>query len=368
MSRFSDLIADHARPLCVNAPSRRPRPAVSQPIPRRVKLAANESPYGPSPKAVAAMRAAAEGCHLYPDDDALELRRNIAERHGVEADQVLVSAGLTALLATIARTLLQSGRNAVTSERSFVVYRHVTSATGAKLVETRGREDGYDLDAIFSAIDTSTRLVFFANPNNPTGTMVESGAVERFLERVPPHVVVVIDEAYYDYAQHFANSRGVQYSSPDFVRHENVVLLRTFSKAHGLAGVRVGYGVGPVELIAYLARMQDMFSVSNVAQAAALAALEDEEHIRFAVERNAQQAEWLAGEISKLGYRVIPTWTNFLCCDVGQDASAIARRLREQGLIILPLGQWGAPTSIRITVGIPEQNQSFLDALRKISV
>jgi len=316
---------------------------------------------------MAAMRKVLEKSHLYPDNDALQLRRKLAELHSLEADEVIVSAGLTGLLTVIARTLLQPGRSAITSECSFLAYGISTRAVGARLVETPRRKDGYDLDAILSAIDPSTRIVFLANPNNPTGTLIESSAVERFLQRVAPHVVVVIDEAYYDYARHFAAARGVEYSSPDYVRRwQNLVLLRTFSKAHGLAGLRIGYGLGRAELIAYFARLQDTFSVSGVAEAAAVAALEDQEHVRFAVENNAMEAERLAHEISRLGCRVVPTWANFLCCDLGQDAAAVARELRAEGVVVLPLGEWGAPTSLRITVGTAEQNRIFLGAFRKI--
>jgi len=366
MTRFSELVADHVRALGVETPAQ-PRRGVSPAVPHRLKLAANESPYGPSPKAVAAMRRVLENSHVYPDNDALELRQKIAELHSVETDEVIVSAGLTYLLTVIARTLLQPGRTAITSQCSFVAYGISTRSVGARLVETPRCHDGYDLDAILSAIEQNTRIVFLANPNNPTGTLIESGAVERFLQQVPPNVVVVIDEAYYDYARHFAAIRGGEYSSPDYTRRwQNVVLLRTFSKAHGLAGLRIAYGLGRGELIAYLARMQDTFSVSGVAQAAAVAALDDTEHVRFAVENNAVEAQRLAQEISRLGCRVVPTWANFLCCDLGQEAEAVARELRGEGVVVLPLRAWGAPTSLRITVGTSEQNRIFLGAFRKV--
>jgi histidinol-phosphate aminotransferase len=365
MNRFSELLADHVRSLNLKPPSK-PQPTSAQRVPRRIKLAANESPYGPSPKAVAAMRDAVLNSHLYPDDDALQLRLKLAEIHSVGPVQVIVSAGLTSLLTVIARILLQPGRQAVTSACSFLVYQTATRAVGAQIVETPTLRDGYDLDAIVSAIDDSTRVIFLANPNNPTGTLLDSPSVERFLDQVPAHVLVVIDEAYFDYAQHFGKIRNVQYSSPAYSQRDNVLVLRTFSKAHGLAGLRVGYGVGPAELIACLAQMQDMFSVSGIAQAAALAALEDTEHVRFAVESNAKQAEQLAREIASLGCRVVPTWTNFVCCDIGRDAAEVARKLRAEGIVILPLNAWGAPQCLRVTVGTAEQNQIFLEAFRKI--
>ena len=178
---------------------------------------------------------------------------------------------------------------------------------------------------------------------------------------------MILDEAYFDYATFFAAARGVDYShSLDYVGNErNVVVFRTFSKAHGLAGIRVGYGIGPAELMAYFRRVQDMFAVSCVAQAAALAALEDIEHVRYAVENNAKQAQWLAREISSLGYSVIPVWTNFISIDVKDDAREVARRLRAEGVLIRPLTAWGAPTSIRVTIGTGEQNQKFLQAFQK---
>ncbi len=334
-----------------------------------VKLNANESPYGPSPGAVAAMRAALDSSNWYPDDHSITLRQHLAKAHGVTPQQVLIANGTTSLLGVIARTLLGPGRNAITSACSFISYPVVTRAAGATLVETPPLQGGYDLDAIAAAIEPDTRLVFLANPNNPTGTLVDAAALERFLDQMPAQVIVVLDEAYYDYAHYFAAQRGIEYSrSLSYPRDErNVVVLRTFSKAHGLAGIRVGYGIGPAELMAYFERVQDTFAVSSIAQAAALAAAEDKAHIRFAVENNATQSHSLAAEISKLGYPVIPTWTNFVCIDVGQDAREVARKLRGERVLIRPLGAWGAPTSVRVTVGTAEQNQIFLHALQKIS-
>lgn len=367
MGRFFDLVTDPVRLLGPYAPAvRETRPQSDTAL---LKLNANESPYGPSPRAVAAMRAALEGSHLYPDDGAVALRRKLAEVHGLRAEHFLISNGTTALLASMARALLRPGLKAVTSACSFIVYPMAVRATGATLAETPLRDGGYDLAAILAAVDDDTRLVFLANPNNPTGTLLEAARVEQFLKDVPPHVVVVLDEAYYDYAQHFATERGVEYSHAlDYVRSDkNIVVLRTFSKAHGLAGIRTGYGIGPAELMTYVARMQDTFAVSSVAQAAALAALDDEGHVRYAVENNARQAKWLAAEIAKLGFVAIPTWANFLFFDVKQDAREFARRLGREGVLIRPLHAWGAPTAVRVTIGSAEQNQRFVQALQTIS-
>jgi histidinol-phosphate aminotransferase len=274
------------------------------------------------------------------------------------------------LLSLLCQTLLAPGLNAVTSERSFIVYSMAVQGAGARLIEVpmRSGEDSFDLEAVLAAIDSNTRIVFLANPNNPTGTMLEAAVVERFLAQLPGHVVVVLDEAYYEFAQHFAALRKITYSkSLDCLRQgASVVVLRTFSKAHGLAGLRVGYGLGPAELLGYCARMRNTFSVSSVAQAAAIAAINDQEHIQLVVENNFLQSRVLAQGLSALGYRVVPTCANFLFCDLGEDAASIASRLQDEGVAVRPLGSWGAPNCIRVTIGTPEQNQAFLQAARRI--
>jgi histidinol-phosphate aminotransferase len=282
---------------------------------------------------------------------------------------VVPTAGSTALLGIIARTLLAPGLNAITSERSFIVYPIATQAAGGKLILTPLKHDGYDLDAVVTAIDRHTRIIYLSNPNNPTGTMVSAAEVDRFIEKVPDHVVVILDEAYSDFAQYFADERGLEYSHGlDYIRQgRKVVVLRTFSKAYGLAGVRVGYGIGPPELMTYFGKMRTTFSVSTVAQFAALAALEDEAHTRMAIVNNAEQAVVLAKGIAEIGYRVVPTWTNFLYCEAHDHAPQITERLQEEGVIVRPLAAWGAPKAMRVTVGTPEQNRFFLKAFRKVT-
>ena len=333
-----------------------------------IKLDSNENPFGPSARAVDAMRDVLSAANFYPDDDCSQLRHKLAIHHGLPPEQVLVTAGSTAMLSLLCQTLLAPGQNAVTSERSFIVYSMAVRAVGAHLVEVPMRDDGFDLDAILAAIESNTRIVFLANPNNPTGTMLEAAAVERFLAQLPGHVVLVLDEAYYEFAEHFAALRKIKYSnSLDYLRQgASVVVLRTFSKAHGLAGLRVGYGLGPAELLGYCARMRNTFSVSSVAQAAAVAAIDDTEHIQRAVENNAVQSRVLAQGLSELGYRVVPTSANFLFCDLAEDAAAVANRLQDEGVAVRPLGGWGAPNCIRVTIGTPEQNQFFLQAARRL--
>jgi histidinol-phosphate aminotransferase len=359
MDRFFDLVTESARSAGPNAKT---TPDQSSGL---VKLNANESVYGPSPKAMAAMRTALDTCHLYPDNDSPNLRQKLAQKHGVLPEQIVVGNGTTALLGVIARTLLQSGLNAITSACSFISYPAVTQTASARLVEVPLLDRGFDLDGILRAIDANTRIVFLANPNNPTGSFLDAASLDRFLAKAPQHVIVVLDEAYFDYAQYFAEKRGVEYShSLDHVRaNRNVLVLRTFSKAHGLAGLRVGYAMGPAELISYIAQLQEVFALSTIAQAAAWAAVDDEEHIQRALRNNAVQAEWMEQKLKGFGYDVLPTWTNFVAIEVGEDSREFARRLRKQGVLVRPLSAWGAPTSIRVTLGTPEQNQFFVQAL-----
>ena len=346
-------------------PSPPSRPASSDGQRRLIKLDSNENPFGPSPRGIEAMRLALAESHAYPDDHCTELCRRLAAYHDIPSEQVLVTAGSTALLSLLCQTMLAPGLNAVTSERSFIVYAMAVHATGAQLIETPMREDRFDLDAILAAINEDTRLVFLANPNNPTGTMLEASAVDKFLADVPGHVVVVLDEAYYEFAVHFAALRQLAYSrSLEYLRRNaSVVVLRTFSKAHGLAGLRIGYGLGPAELLAYCARMRNTFSVSSVAQMAAVAALDDQNHIGRTISNNAAQAAVLQDGLTDLGYRVVPTSANFVYCDVGEDAAGVAARLRSEGISVRPLGAWGAPDCVRISIGTAEQNQTLLGAL-----
>jgi len=368
MSDYSQFVPEHVRSLSGYTPGKSLRQAQQESHVNCIKMASNENPFGPSPKAVEAMKDALAESNFYPDNDAIELRQRLAERHNVKPEQVVPTAGSTALLGIIARTLLSPGLNAVTSERSFIVYPIATQAAGGQLIQVPMRSDGFDLTAIAAAIDQHTRIVYISNPNNPTGTLLPANELDHFLDQVPNHVIVILDEAYYDFAQSFGVIRGMDYShSLDYVNQgRKVVVLRTFSKAHGLAGVRVGYGIGPAELMSYFARMRTTFSVSVVAQAAALAALDDDAHTQKTVQNNAEQSTRLMAAITGLGYYPIPTWANFLYCELGDDAAAVAKRLQAEGVIVRPLGPWGAPTAVRITIGTPEQNDIFLKAFKKV--
>ena len=367
MSRFEELVPEHVRALGAYTPGKPLRQAERESGVRMIKMASNENPFGPSPKALAAMNAAAPQVNLYPDNDVSQLRLRLAELHGVRPEQAVVDNGSTALLGVIARTLLHPGLNAITSERSFIIYPIAVKAAGGRLITAPMKNDAYDLDAIAAAIDNDTRIIFIANPNNPTGTLIDAATMDTFLSKVPEHVIVVLDEAYCDFATDFAAARGIEYShSLDYVREErNIVVLRTFSKAHGLAGMRVGYGLGPAVLMQYFNRMRTTFSVSALAEAAALAALDDREHFEKTIANNRSGAEFLSRKLSEMGYRPIPTFANFIFFDAGEDAAALSKRIQSEGVIVRPLGPWGIPTGIRVTVGTPEQNERFIAALAR---
>lgn len=264
MTDFSHFVPAHIRNLGGYTPGKSPRQAEQESHVSCIKMASNENPWGPSPKAVAAMQAVLSNCNIYPDNDASDLRDALAKRHGVHPGQIVLTAGSTSLIGIIARTLLAPGLNAVTSERSFIVYPIATQAAGGQLIQVPMRRDAFDLDAVAAAVNGNTRVIYLSNPNNPTGTVVAAADLDHFLDKVPEHVIVVLDEAYYDFAQYFAAQRGMDYSHS--LRYVNqgrkVVVLRTFSKTHGLAGVRVGYGIGPAELMTYFARARTTFSVS----------------------------------------------------------------------------------------------------------
>jgi histidinol-phosphate aminotransferase len=369
MSRFSDLVSKPARDMAAHFPAPSPSKESGEAQSPLIKLDSNENPFGPSPLAIEAMQSALAGAHLYPDDDCAELRRKLAGHHAVPIEQVMVTAGSTEMLALLCQTLLAPGLNAVTSERSFIIYGMAVHAAGARLIQAPMRNDTFDLRGILGAIDKNTRIVFLANPNNPTGAVLDAGAVDQFLAEVPGHVVVVLDEAYYDFALHFAALRKVQYShSLEYLRQGmSLIVLRTFSKAHGLAGLRVGYGLGPPDLLAYCAHMRNTYSVGFLAQVAALAALEDQNHIARVVSNNASQAQILTEALSELGHPVVRTAANFVYCNVGEDASVVAGALRGEGISVRPLNAWGAPNCIRVSIGTPEQNQFFLGAMSKIA-
>jgi histidinol-phosphate aminotransferase len=364
-----DQIPEHIRALAGYVPGKPMRQAQLESGIAMIKLASNENPFGPSPLAIEAIRAASAEVNLYPDNDASELRAVLAERHQLAVDQIFIADGSLGILDVLARTLLVPGTNCITSERSFISYPLVTRNTGARFIPVPMRNDTYDLDAIAAMIDEQTRIIFLANPNNPTGTMFDADATNAFLARVPDGVLVVLDEAYYDFAEHFARQRGIVYSrSLDYVRagRQNLLVLRTFSKAHGLAGIRLGYACGEPELLRYFGKVRNSFSISVLAEAAGLAAIRDEAHIQRTVENNAEGAGWLMERFREMGIRAVPTSANFIYFVIDDDGNALAKRMQNEGVIVRSLVPWGIPNAIRVSIGTPDQNEAFIRALKKV--
>ncbi|HEY7402967.1 MAG TPA: histidinol-phosphate transaminase [Candidatus Angelobacter sp.] len=364
-----DQIPEHIRALAGYVPGKPMRQAQRESGVAMIKLASNENPFGPSPLAIEAIRAAATEVNLYPDNDASELRAALAQRHRLASEQIFIADGSLGILDVVARTLLVPGTNCITSERSFISYPLVTRTMGARLIQIPMQNDTYDLDAIAAAIDEQTRVIFLANPNNPTGTMFDADATDEFLARVPDGVLVVLDEAYFDFAEHFARQRDIVYSrSLEHVRmgEPNLLVLRTFSKAHGLAGIRLGYACGEPELLRYFAKVRNSFSISGLAEAAGLAAIRDEAHIRRTVENNAVGAGWLMDRFDEISIRAVPTSANFIYFNIEEDGNAFAKRMQNEGVIVRSLVPWGIPNAIRVSIGTPEENEIFVTALRKV--
>ena len=327
-----------------------------------IKLASNENPLGPSPKAQEAIKKFLDRIHYYPDGGGYYLRRKLAEIQGLEMDQIILGAGSTDLIELVAKTFLGAADEAITSESAFYMYRLAVEDMGAALVQVPMREMTFDLAAIAHAVTHRTKVIYLGNPNNPTGTMFTAEELDRLLNALPPRVLVVLDEAYYEYVQRPDYSHSV-----DCVREgRNILVLRTFSKVHGLAGLRLGYGMGHRELIESLNRIRSPFNASSLAQAAGMAALDDREHVARSVEANTREMKFVTEELTLLGVRYTPSVGNFLLIDTGRDCEEDFVRLLHEGVIVRPMKIYGFPTSQRVTIGRHEENETFLAALHRV--
>jgi histidinol-phosphate aminotransferase len=325
-----------------------------------VKLASNENPLGMSTLARDAAAAALTGIERYPDGNGFELKAALCNRFGVRADQLVLGNGSNDVLELAARAFLAPGRSAVFAQHAFAVYPLATNAVGARCIEVPARDFGHDLPAMAAAIAADTRVVFIANPNNPTGTFVGGGEIEAFLERVPSDVLVVLDEAYTEYL-----SATQRYDSLAWLpRFPNLLISRTFSKAYGLAGLRVGYGIGHPEVADLMNRVRQPFNVGSVALAAATAALRDEEFLARSAEINRRGMAQITEALAEMELEWIPSAGNFVTVRVG-DAAAVNAALLRQGVIVRPIGGYGMPEWLRVSIGLPEENHRFIDALRK---
>ncbi|MEA3211503.1 MAG: histidinol-phosphate aminotransferase [Chthoniobacter sp.] len=324
-----------------------------------IKLASNENPLGPSPKALAAMREMLERSHFYPDGGGYHLREAIAQKFGFERGNVILGCGSNEIIEFIGKAFLNPGDEIVAARHAFVVYKLMATLFGAQTIEVPDPGFAHDLDAMAAAITPKTREVFIANPNNPTGTLIAQAEIERFMEKVSDDVIVVFDEAYYEFLE----------NPPDtlkFVREgRNVVVLRTFSKIQGLANLRIGYGLAKAGLIDVLQKTRQPFNANGIAQAGALAGLLDEEHQRRTREITIEGRNHLQTEFGAMGLEFVPSFANFVLVKVG-DGKAVFQALLKRGIIVRDMNSYGLPEWIRVSIGTREQLERFLKELRTL--
>ncbi len=325
---------------------------------RVIKLASNENPLGPSPKALAVLADASKTLHRYPDGGGFRLRTALADRWKVSLDQVILGNGSDEIIGLLARAFLSPGDEAVMADNTFVIYKmEVTAVHGVPVIAPL-KDGRHDLAAMAKAITPRTKLLFVCNPNNPTGTMVSAAEIDALMAKVPAHAIVVFDEAYCEYARdpQFPDSLG-------YVRRgRNAIVLRTFSKIYGLAGLRIGYGVTTAEIAGYLNRVRPPFNANSLAQRAALAALGDEEHVAKSRAMNQTEMAGVRAGLIALGLQPLPSEANFLYFDAGHDGRIVFEALLREGVIVRHI----EGNHIRVTIGLPEENRQFLQALKQV--
>jgi histidinol-phosphate aminotransferase len=324
-----------------------------------IKLASNENPLGPSPKAVRAMRAAVDSAQLYPDGGGFLLRNALGAKLGCARENIILGNGSNEIIEFVGHAFLQSGDDVITFEHAFVAYKLVAALFGARTIEIATPNFQPDPDALLAAITPKTKIVFIANPNNPTGALIPSNSLDNFFERVPHNIVTVLDEAYFEFRE----------DPPDTLRHvrdgRNVVVLRTFSKIHGLASLRIGYGIARHELIDVLLKTRQPFNVNGIAQVAALAALEDVDYLAETKRVIDAGRAFLEAEFTAMKLRFVPSAGNFVLVHVN-DGPAVFRKMLARKIIVRPLVGYGLAEWLRITVGTMEQNKKCIAALREV--
>lgn len=324
-----------------------------------IKLASNENPLGPSPAALAAMRAALPNLSLYPDGNCFYLKQKLAEKLDVSTENIIFGNGSNEIIEFVGHTFMQPGVEVVVSQYCFAVYPIVTKLFGANLIPVPAKNYGHDLAAMLKAVTPRTRVVFVANPNNPTGTLASKEQVTAFVQGIPQNVLLVLDEAYIEFLDDPADFvPGIRQG-----KRPNLILMRTFSKIYGLAGLRIGYGIAQPELVAALEKIRQPFNINSMAQAGALAALDDAEHVLKTRENNANGQKFFADAFRRLGLEFIPSAANFVLVHIGQG-QGIFEVLQKQGVIVRPMGGYELPEWIRISVGKPEENERCLKSLK----
>ena len=324
-----------------------------------IKLASNENPFGPSPLALAAMEKALHQTHLYPDGNAFYLKRKLAEKLGVTPAHVVLGNGSNEIIEFVGHALLDAESEVVVSQYCFAVYPIVTALFGAKLVTVPAKNYGHDLPAMLAAVTPRTKIMFVANPNNPTGTVVSSDELHALIRAVPSHVLLVMDEAYIEFLGGSAADLLPLIRCGEF---PNLILMRTFSKIYGLAGLRIGYGVAHPDLVSALEKVRQPFNINALVQAGALAALDDEEHIRRTRQNNLAGLKFVEDTCRRLGLKTVPSAANFLLVQVG-DGARVFQEMQKLGVITRPMAGYQLPEWIRISIGSPEENQRSAAAL-----
>jgi histidinol-phosphate aminotransferase len=332
---------------------------------RIIKLASNENPLGMPESAKQAMRAAVAEAGRYPDGNGFELKAAITEKYGVPAEWITLGNGSNDILELAAHAFVQPGQSVIYAQYSFAIYALATQAVGGRSLVIDAKNYGHDLEAMAAAIADDTRLIFIANPNNPTGTFIAGEQLEAFLKRVPENVVVVLDEAYTEFLP-----AELQYDSIAWVgRYPNLLVSRSMSKVYGLAGLRIGYGIAQAGITDLLNRIRQPFNVNSLAQAAAIAALRDDAFVASSARLNADGYRQLTTAFDAMGLEYVPSLGNFVLVKVGEDLGAGARvnlALLKQGVIVRPVGNYGLPQWLRISIGLPQENEIFIDALKKV--
>ena len=326
-----------------------------------IKLASNENPLGPGVKAKQAILSAAE-LSRYPDGNANDLKMALAKYHGVNEDQIIVGNGSNEILELITRAITQPQHEIIFSEHAFAVYPLVTQAVAAKAVVVPAKNWGHDIVAMQAAINENSRVMFIANPNNPTGTWLDNQTLRTLFELIPDHMVVVLDEAYFEYVQEDAYPNCVQWVN----EFPNLLVTRTFSKAYGLAGLRIGYGISHRDTVDLMNRVRQPFNVNSLALSAAEAALGDHEHLQQSVRLNLTGMDRLTSAFDKMGLQYIPSVGNFICVDTGQSGMEIYEKLLHEGIIVRPVDNYGMPGHLRITIGLEAENETFINAFEKV--
>jgi histidinol-phosphate aminotransferase len=325
-----------------------------------VKLASNENNLGPSPKAVAAMMEALAGVHEYPEGSGYYLVHAIAEKYDLDFDQIVLGNGGNDLIELVVKTFAGPGHNVISGHPSFIMYKIGTMIMGAEFRDVPLKDYRFDLPAIADVIDEQTRVILIANPNNPTGTIVTRAEVDDFLDRIPEHVLVVLDEAYFDFVTAEDYPDGL-----DYVRAERPVMaMRSFSKNYGLAGLRLGWAAADAEIAGMMHRIRQPFNANRLAQAAGVAALEDDEHLARSRELVIAGREQIYRGLDELGVKYVRSEANFVLLDLGREAVPVFEDLLKLGVVVRPMAGWGLPNALRVSVGKAEENEAFLGALR----